>query len=276
MAVTLIWVRDHYDTDKSRRIEEGEKLNAYVDWRSSIITEEQYDAVYAAYNEHILLPAYTTATITCSGTTPHHSSGCALLKHYDENNDGVISNSDRDWARRDRDDTRRGTADLLTTEECDFVIAAESAGSINAMCSGCFAASPPGTETRTTSLAEGTHNIVITLAGYEEFKARINVGSSSVTCVRISGNAACGGSSLPRLNVTGTWEVTAHMKTGTGGTARCTWVGTQNTDSVNFISDMVLAYNNLKNIGFVPSASEIGDGVLMYSKLGTPASLWGC
>jgi hypothetical protein len=135
---------------------------------------------------------------------------------------------------------------------------------------------PPGTETKTTSLAEGTHNIVITLAGYEEFKARINVGSSSVTCVRISGNAACGGSSLPRLNVTGTWEVTAHMKTGTGGTARCTWVGTQNTESVNFISDMVLAYNNLKDIGFVPSASEIGNGVLMYSKLGTPTSLWGC
>jgi hypothetical protein len=119
---------------------------------------------------------------------------------------------------------------------------------------------PPGTETKTTSLAEGTHNIVITLAGYEEFKARINVGSSSV----------------PRLNVTGTWEVTAHMKTGTGGTARCTWVNTQNTESVNFISDMVLAYNNLKDIGFVPSASEIGNGVLMYSKLGTPTSLWGC
>jgi hypothetical protein len=39
---------------------------------------------------------------------------------------------------------------------------------------------------------------------------------------------------------------------------------------------MVLAYNNLANIGFTPTAAEIGNAVLMYSNLGTPNSLWGC
>lgn len=133
---------------------------------------------------------------------------------------------------------------------------------------------PQNMETRTVALTEGQHTIQISLNGYDTLNATINVSSTGVTCVSVT-DGACGGSSLPRVS-TSVWTVTTYLKEGAAPTDRCGWIATKDTSKVVFISEMVLAYNNLANIGFTPTAAEIGNAVLMYSNLGTPASLWGC
>jgi hypothetical protein len=130
------------------------------------------------------------------------------------------------------------------------------------------------TETRTVSLTEGQHDIQISLDGYNTLVAKINVTATDVTCVSVV-CGDCVGTGLPRVSTSG-WTVSTYLKTGDVSTARCTWVATKDTAKVVFISEMVLAYNDLLNIGFAPTAAEIGNAVLMYSNLGTPASLWGC
>jgi hypothetical protein len=147
------------------------------------------------------------------------------------------------------------------------------AGSINTF-PICGEEPPPDMETRTMSLTEGQHTIQISLNGYDTLNATINVSSTGVTCVSVIGGD-CGGSSLPRVSTSG-WAVTTYLKSGAVTTDRCTWIATKDTSKVAFISEMVLAYNNLSNIGFTPTAGELGNAVLMYSNLGTPASLWGC
>ena len=133
---------------------------------------------------------------------------------------------------------------------------------------------PPNMETRTMALTEGQHTIQISLSGYDTLNATINVSSTGVTCVSVTGGA-CGGTGLPRVSTSG-GSVTTYLKEGAAATNRCGWIASKDTSKVVFISEMVLAYNNLKNIGFTPTAAEIGNAVLMYSNLGTPASLWGC
>lgn len=57
---TLLWVRDHYDTDHSRYIEASERAEAARDYMyDDIITLDDYKSVNAAYEGHTLLPAYT-------------------------------------------------------------------------------------------------------------------------------------------------------------------------------------------------------------------------
>jgi len=374
-----------------------------------------------------------TTGITCNGATPHHSSGCALLKHYDVDDNGIISDSELFSARRDRDDTRRGIADSLTTEEYDFVHEAHGKVSINALCTGCTSTTtppictpgdkrcyngntvetcnyngtgwtrqtcssgyscidgvciktsepipvctpgekvctsatrrktcksdgsgwhysscpsgyeckngecvktttptptppqtvtlewvrdnydsdksrrinsleknkayvdygsgkisseqmnavlsaytsqtllpaystpptPPNMETRTINLSEGQHSMQVSLSGYNTLNATLNVSSSSVSCSSVTGGSCS----------TSGWTVTTGLTPATTTGGRCAWIATQDTSKVEFISEMVLAYLDLKDIGFVPSAAEIGDAVLMYLNLGTPESLWGC
>lgn len=138
------------------------------------------------------------------------------------------------------------------------------------------AAAPPSTETRTVSLTEGQHKIQVSISGYDPLIATINVSSTGVTCVSVDGGA-CGGTRLPRISTSGR-TVTTYLKEGTATTNRCTWIATKDTSKVAFISEMVLAHLMIAgaDIGFVPTAFEIGQGVLIYSGLGTPASLWGC
>jgi hypothetical protein len=184
---------------------------------------------------------------------------------------GNIMLSPREASRADLDGNGRpaGAEDVAIIT--DYIV-----GSINTfpVCGVTPTPPPPNMETRTVSLTEGQHTIQVSFAGYDTLNATINVSSTGVTCVSVIGGA-CGGSSLPRVSTSG-WTVTTYLKSGAVTTNRCTWIATKDTSKVVFISDMVLAYNNLKNIGFTPSASEIGDAVLMYSNLGTPASLWGC
>lgn len=202
--------------------------------------------------------------ITCNSQTPRYPSGCELLLAVDGDKDGKVTEADFAAARQFG----------ATEEELNFIVAAVEAGSINALCPGCYSETPPNMETRTMSLSEGQHTIQISLSGYDTLQATINVSSTGVTCVSVTGGA-CGGTGLPRVATSG-WTVTTYLKTGAVAIGRCGWIATQDTSKVVFISEMVLAYNNLANIGFTPTAAEIGNAVLMYSNLGTPASLWGC
>jgi len=71
--------------------------------------------------------------ISCTTSTPHFSSGCALLKHYDANNDGIISSVDATKAAQDYFDG------IITKEEAAFIATCYNAGgSINLKCPGCY------------------------------------------------------------------------------------------------------------------------------------------
>jgi hypothetical protein len=61
LAVTLEWVRDHYDANKNRYIESDEVDNASADYPAKI-TMEQLFAVIDASANRTLLPAYTTTS----------------------------------------------------------------------------------------------------------------------------------------------------------------------------------------------------------------------
>ena len=101
------------------------------------ITQEEFDFIEKAVNAgsiNALCPGCYPA-ITCDSPTDNHASGCALLNWSDINDDGVI--------------TTMGTADrqladgLITQREHDFVYKAWEAGSLNALCPGCFSVAPP-------------------------------------------------------------------------------------------------------------------------------------
>ena len=61
MAVTLTWVRDNYDNNKNRYIDDSEEAQANEDWYASKITDEQASMVNYAHATQTLLPAYPTA-----------------------------------------------------------------------------------------------------------------------------------------------------------------------------------------------------------------------
>lgn len=255
MAVSLLWVRDNYDSNRNRHIDSDELSQAVSDNIDGKITDEELEAVRVAWRDDTLLPEY-------AGPDPML---IWVRDHYDVDKDRYISYEEAHTAQIDYGEGR------INVDQYVAVVHAYNEKTLLPE----YSPTPPGTETRTMSLTEGDHTIEINLAGYEQLKAKIHVGSTSVTCVSESGFAACGGSGTPRIDVSG-WDVHAYMKKVGGVTARCTWIATQDTAKVSFISEMVLAYNHLASIGFTPTASEIGNAVLMYSGLGTPTSLWGC
>ena len=59
MAVTLLWIRDHYDANKNCYIDESEATAASADYPDKITMEELF-AVLDAHDLHTPLPAYTT------------------------------------------------------------------------------------------------------------------------------------------------------------------------------------------------------------------------
>ena len=90
--------------------------------------------------------------ITCDGMCPKFDgTGCALLNHYDVDNDGIISYEELLSARSD------GLDGTITPEETEFVLAAYNAGSINALCPGCYTSSTTTPITPTPS--EGNKNM---------------------------------------------------------------------------------------------------------------------
>ena len=65
MTTSLTWVRDNYDNNKSRYIDNDELSLANYDRDGKKITTEQHSAVWAAWTDHTLLPMYSgTGTIT--------------------------------------------------------------------------------------------------------------------------------------------------------------------------------------------------------------------
>ena len=101
--------------------------------------------------------------ITCDGATPNFDAGCdptkdSLLLYFDTDHDGIISATERDdaWEAEGQG--------LITHKEAQFVEDAYDAGSINALCSGCFVVpslviSPT---TRSSPAAGDTFTITVT------------------------------------------------------------------------------------------------------------------
>jgi len=64
MAISTTWVRDNYDANKNRYIDQNEFHKAEEEHHGGEITEAQLDAVLAAYQNHTLLPTYSSPTTT--------------------------------------------------------------------------------------------------------------------------------------------------------------------------------------------------------------------
>ena len=73
----------------------------------------------------------STVSSGCTVPTKHFTSGCALLKAFDTNNDGKIDGSEFKAADSSQ------SAGSITADEYYFVAAAYVKGSINALCPGC-------------------------------------------------------------------------------------------------------------------------------------------
>ena len=110
MAVSLTWVRDNYDTNKNRYIDDAEKAAAVADWSIDKITTEELQRVAGAHLDHTLLPEY--------GTTPSVSL-LWIRDNYDNNpQNRYIEHAERMKAQDDYFD------DKITLEQAEAVTAA--------------------------------------------------------------------------------------------------------------------------------------------------------
>jgi hypothetical protein len=81
MAVSLTWIRDHYDTIvKDRYIDDAEVKNANWDYFDNLITKEQLQAVVNAHSLHTLLPAYGTISPSTDDVISFYIPTGAILK----------------------------------------------------------------------------------------------------------------------------------------------------------------------------------------------------
>lgn len=211
-----------FDVNNDGKIDSGELGGASTMKVAGRITDEEYAFIESAYNAgsiNALCPRVTPppTAITCSGATPHYPSGCDLLLAYDYDNDGIISTSEKNAAG-----SARGNL-IITAEEYDFIVAAYNAGSVNALCPGCYGAPtpPPTMETRTMLLEEGkSYSIQVQLLpDYETLNATIYVSSTGVTCTV----GPCGTTGPPGVVASG-WTVTTYLKTAAVVGDVCSWI----------------------------------------------------
>ena len=129
----------NYDADNDGIISQAELFSA-ADAIGTTLTLEEYYFVEAAYNAgsiNALCEGCYTPPVTCGGQCPlFDGTGCALLNHYDADNDGIISTDELQAANTDYADG------LITQAELFFVVDAINAGSINALCEGCYVTCP--------------------------------------------------------------------------------------------------------------------------------------
>ena len=118
----------------------------------------------------------------------------------------------------------------------------------------------------TKSLTEGNHNIQVTLTDYDTLNAVIDVTADGVLCVSVAGDGACGGSGLPRVEVSG-MGVKIYLKEATTGTDVCSWITSiggwksiEWTIHVLKIYDAFLDHDSSLT-GFIP---EWNDVLVMY------------
>ena len=98
----------------------------------------------------------------------------------------------------------------------------------------------------TKSLTEGNHTIQVSLAGYDTLNATINVTADGVLCVSVV-NGACGGSDLPRVEVSGAnvtpRTVTVYLKEATTASDVCSWIiGLGGWKSIEWTAHVLEAY----------------------------------
>lgn len=112
---------------------------------------------------------------------------------------------------------------------------------------------PPGNETRTTSLTEGNHSIQVSLSGYDTLNATINVSSTGVTCV----SGPCNTQGPPGVTTSG-WTVTTYLKSATTVSDVCSWInsigGWENLQWTSHILEAYYVYIGASghSIGFSP------------------------
>jgi len=129
----------HFDANNNGSIDFIEWSNAVVDRNNGVITEEELNFITAAYGLgsggiNLKCPGCYVIPVTCDGNSPNYGTGCALLLHYDGDDDGIIGAVEVNTAISDH------ASGLITKEELDFVMMAWKAGSINALCEGCYEA----------------------------------------------------------------------------------------------------------------------------------------
>ena len=130
----------HYDKNNNGIIDNDELIDdAGSDYENHIITEDEFnfigDAARAGSINALCSNCYSEDenAITCDGQCPKfNGTGCELLLHYDSDDDGTISMSELGNAINDKN------AGIITEAELAFVQDAYYAGSINALCSGCY------------------------------------------------------------------------------------------------------------------------------------------
>jgi len=213
--MTLTWVRDHYDSNKDRYIDDNEKDVAQDDWIADTITTAELQEVIAAGNSHTLLPAYDTPTpsptfeigdIVCY--TPEQIT-CTIIAFY-----GV------DYKLQRHDTWGMFLSSSIVPGECGASpTPPPTPPNMETR------PTPPNMETRTMALTEGKHTIQISLPGYNTLNATINVSSMGVTCVSVTGGA-CGGSSPPSVS-TSVWTVTTYLEIAVVSNTFTSWVSSK-------------------------------------------------
>ena len=82
MAVDLTWIRDKYDTNNNRYIDDNEVSLASYDIGGKKITQEQYDAVVDAWSKHTSLPIKSGVSTISGGTTTKAAKGKIVNFNY--------------------------------------------------------------------------------------------------------------------------------------------------------------------------------------------------
>lgn len=120
-------------------------------------------------------------------------------------------------------------------------------------------------------MKEKNNTIKVQLAGYTGFDAVLNVASDGVTC--IPGLAFCGGSEVPRLEVTDPWSVNVVMKPVPTEIIFADWIDEMggpeglylNLEAFGVLIDGYLsAPSDDKYLGFKPTIPNIGTAIDYY------------
>lgn len=150
----------------------------------------------------------------------------------------------------------------------------------------------------TVDLVPGNHTISMTLAGYSQLNAVINVSSTGVvTCVSVAGGN-CNSSYTPGMQVSGMTVVgylapiststptptptktPTPTATPTPTSNICNWItniGGRSVISAFHIMSLVSAYSGSQNLGFNVTASHIMGAVAYYSgNVSSGNALTGC
>lgn len=141
-----IWLDGVKRTEKAFSPTPGidlEELDAGRTYKLEIQTKTPSGASYKTPSDKVSY-SFTTPTapeVTCDKTTPHYDSGCKLLLHYDDNNDGVL----------DVTDLTKAKIDGMTKEEVDFIGKGIMKDSINTLCPNCYTAPQKPGKTITVS-----------------------------------------------------------------------------------------------------------------------------